>query len=344
MIGLDGGKILISIIIPLFNAENYIIQCLDSFEKQIYKMFEIIIVNDGSKDNSASIVESYSKKSDMKIKLINQENAGVSAARNKGLDNASGEYICFVDADDMVGPEYLSQMVDIINEYDCELVICGFKPIPENWDISLYIYKKYHTKIMTSDEVLRKFLYQDIVSGVWSLMVKRNVIKKNSLRFAEGYRYSEDLEMVWKLISHSKNVAYNRSQLYIYRVRNGSAMSFVDDRRMDGFALIKGLEKYFERVHPNFAKEFKHYGTARWVWATLWQAALVSDNYKSFLVVSNKLNAKKYMKKLFTYPKLCVAISSFTYCILPFLYYCTIRKIGIKRLNNRRLLKENKIH
>lgn len=330
---------MISVIIPLYNVENYIIKCLDSFEKQVYKNFELIIINDGSKDNSASVVEAYLNKSKMKIKLINQENAGVSAARNKGIDEASGECICFVDADDMVAPEYLNRMIEVMNKNNCDLVICGSISVPEDWDISVYTYKKYPVEIMDSYEVLRKFLYHDIVAGVCFLMVKKEVIEMNKLRFAEGYRYSEDLEMVWKLIAHSNTIAHIRDQLYIYRTRIGSAMSVVDDKRLDGFALMKGLEKYLQKVRPDFSDEFRRYGTARWVWATLWQTALASDSYKSFCVVACKLDAENNMKKLFTYPKTYVAISSFVYFLSPFLYFCTIRciprKIWVKRLSNR---------
>ena len=326
---------MISVIIPLYNVENYIVYCLNSFENQMYKNFELIIVNDGSTDNSVFIVKEYMSKSDMKIKLKNQENAGVSVARNKGLDEAAGEYICFVDSDDMVGPEYLSQMIEIINNNGCDLVICGIKSVPEDFSINTYIYEKHPVEIMNSYEALKKFLYHDIVSSICSLLIKRDTIEKNQLRFAEGYRYSEDQEVVFKMIAHSKTIAYTRDQLYLYRIRNDSAMSLVDDKRMDGFKLMKGLEKYLQRVRPDFSKEYKRYGTARWVWATLWQIALASDSYKSFSMTSKKYESKEHMKKLVTFPKLYVLSSSLLYCMSPFFYYFIVRKIAANRINNR---------
>lgn len=326
---------MISIIIPLYNVENYVVQCLDSFEKQLYKNFELIIVNDGSTDKSAYVVREYMEKSNMNIKLIEQNNSGVSAARNKGLDLASGEYICFVDPDDMVRPEYLSVMINILHNNSCDLVICGSKKVSEDWNPNDATYEKHPVEIMDSLTALRKFLYGEIVSGVCFLMVKRELIENNKLRFADGYRYSEDLEMMWKMLAHSKTIAYTKSQLYIYRTRSGSAMSIVDEKRIDGFNLMVELENYFQRVRPDFFEEFKRYGVARWVWATLWQVAIASKDYKSFVDFANKFKPKMYIKKLVTYPKAYVALSSLLYCLSPLLYYDIIQIFGKRRIMNR---------
>lgn len=328
---------MISVIIPLYNVENYITDCLVSFEKQTYKDFELIIVNDGSTDDSASIVEKYSQNSNMTIRLINQKNSGVSSARNKGIDESIGEYLCFVDSDDLVGSEYLSEMIGTITNNNCNLVICGSKFVPEDWDIRLYSYKKHPTDIMNSYEALKRFLYQEIVSGVCFIMVKREVIKANKLYFSEGYNYSEDLEMMWKLIANSNSIAYSKNELYIYRIRKGSAMSVVDSKRMDGYYLMKGLEEYFQRVRPDFSEEFKRYGTSRWVWATLWQIVLASDNYRGFILSANKYNAKQHMKRLLSYPKFYVSMIAFLYLLSPRLYYYIMKKVGMKRLKNRAL-------
>ncbi|WP_282938853.1 glycosyltransferase family 2 protein [Paenibacillus sp. RC67] len=318
---------MVSVIIPLFNVERYIIDCLESLENQKYKDFELIIVNDGSEDKSTSVVRNYITRSKMNIILIDQENSGVSSARNRGIDKASGDYICFVDADDMVGPEYLSQMMDSFIKNNCDLVVCSSVSVPEDWNIRFYTPKYYPYRLIKSFEALEKFLYHVIVSGVCFIMVKREIIENNKLRFAEGYRYSEDIELMWKILSHSDTVAYSRSQLYIYRTRKSSAMSLVDEKRIDGFKLMKELEGYFKTVRPDFYEKYEKYGTARWVWATLWQIALSSNNYQKFMENSSRYNSKEYMRKLITYPQIYVAASSIVYLISHKLYYSIIRKV-----------------
>ncbi|MFZ5968923.1 MAG: glycosyltransferase family 2 protein [Bacillota bacterium] len=325
---------MVSVIIPLYNVEKYVEWCLLSFENQNYKDFEIIVVNDGSKDNSATVVEDYINRSQMKIKLIHQENAGVSAARNKGIENAAGQYICFVDSDDMVAPNYLGDMIDSLEKSNCEIVICGVKYIKEVSDSNLVVYKEYPIEKMDSYHALVKFLYRDITPGIWTLMTKREIIERNKLHFAEGYRYSEDIEMIFKMFGHSQNIVYLRNELYLYRIRDTSVMSLVDDKRLDGFELMKKLETYFDRARPDFAKQFRTYGVARWVWATVWQIATASTSYNDFINNSNKYDAKFYMKKLLNFPKRKVSISALVYTISPFIYYSIVKKI-INNQSNR---------
>lgn len=325
----------ISVIIPLYNVEDYVTYCLESFENQSYNNFEIIIVNDGSTDDSESVIKQYKKQSEMTIHLINQENAGVSEARNNGINAASGECICFVDADDMVHVDFLKEMANAISKEDCDLVICGSENVPEDTVTNKMDSNEYITDTMNSYKALKKFLYREIISGVCFIMVKKEIFTNNNLNFAKGFRYSEDLEMMWKLIAHSKKIGHTKKKLYFYRMRNGSAMSVVDDKRMDGYTLMKGMEKYFQKVRPDFSSEFIKYGTARWVWATLWQIALASDCYSSFKKTSNKFNTKQYMKNLLTYPKMYVAVSSLVYTISPFIYYHTVRKFGLMKVKYR---------
>lgn len=318
---------MISVIIPLYNVEKYIENCLKSFENQKYKNFEIIIVNDGTKDNSANIVKQYIGKSQMKIKLICQENAGVSAARNKGIINAQGKYLCFVDSDDMVVPEYLSEMFDAITTNNYNIVICGTKLLAEECNSILTNYNKQPLEEMKSSEALKKFLFRDISPGVGSFLVESSVIKDNKLSFAEGFQYSEDIEFIFKIFAHSKKIAFTRNQLYLYRIRNTSVMSLVNDKRIDGFILMQGLESYFDQVNPEFAKTFRKFGVARWVWATLWQSILISRNYGDFIGSVENYNPKYYMRKLLNFSEKRVSMSALAYIICPFIYYYLTKKI-----------------
>lgn len=318
---------MISVIIPLYNVESYIVRCLESFENQTYKNFEIIVVNDGSTDNSKIVVEEYMQKSNMKLKLLDQSNKGVSAARNKGIIEANGDLICFVDSDDMVVSEYLAQLEENLNNTNSDMVICAIKFIEDDYSNNLYNYVDNSVVLMDSDEALNRYLYKKITCGIGSFLIKKSILKDNNLLFSETYRYSEDQELIWKMISLAKKIAYNKNFLYLYRLRPNSAMSKVDEQRLDGLKLMFNLEKYFKDTNPVFYEKFKKYGVARWVWATTWQAALGSNNFKAFRDLTELFQTETYMKKLLTFPENKVRISSIVYFFSPRLYFIIVRSI-----------------
>lgn len=321
---------MISIIIPLYNVEQYIIECLKSFEKQLYKEFELIIVNDGSTDNSVEIAENYLKNSQLIITIINQQNFGVSAARNRGIEEAKGEFICFVDSDDMVGPYYLLKMISLLKKENCDLVFCSSSIVPEEYKFNNNDLKhlgelKSEIKIMDSITALKSFLYKGLVSGIGTMLIKKEILDNECIRFKEGYRYSEDQEIIWRIISKSNLIASINNPQYLYRIRDNSAMSVVDNKRLDGFKLMLDLEEYFQIEKPNFYKEFKKFGVARWVWATTWQIAIGSKDYKSFYKMIDEFQFKEYMKNLIFYPQNKVKISSVLFMSSPSIYYLIVK-------------------
>jgi hypothetical protein len=185
---------------------------------------------------------------------------------------------------------------------------------------------------MSSHEALNKYLNFEFVTGVWSLMIKKEIMDINKLKFSEGYRYSEDLEMVWKMIASSNIVVLTNEPLYIYRIRKGSAMNFLDDSRIDGLRLMEGLECYFQQKKPDFYENFKKHGVARWVWSTTWQAAVASSNYSSFISFTRKINSKNCMNKLLAYPQFKVKYGALLYLLSPFLFFIIAKDQGSKRL------------
>lgn len=314
---------MVSVIIPVYNVEKYIYACLKSLEAQTFKDFEVIIVNDGSPDRSKEIIEQYIKTTTMNVKLMNIPNSGVSAARNIGIEVAQGDYLCFVDADDMVDRSYLSVMVAEIQKYGSDVCICARQKINEEFSDLTQSTNQYTVRCMSSERALTALLYGDLSAGIWNLLVNKAVM--SSLRFAEGYRYSEDLEMVWKLVATSEKIVWVDEQLYLYRVRVGSAMSIVDERRLDGLHLFKNLELFFSENVPAFSKKYNRYGVAKWVWSTLWQEAISADSYAAFAKRAKLYSAKSYLKRLVFYPRFKVAITSMIYAVSPRLYYVVMK-------------------
>lgn len=325
---------LISIIIPLYNGEAYIGNIINCFSKQLYKNFELIFVNDGSTDNSKNELLYYQERSELSITIINQTNQGVSAARNIGIKKAKGDYLCFCDVDDSVEDTYLHEMYNILNQKEVQLVFCKHRVIktPYLIDTSDKYDDTGNIKIVDSLTCLRDFLYGRLKSGCCTIMVRKEIILDNQLQFAVGYKYSEDLHMIWRIIANCNKIAYLDKTLYKYLLRTNSATSKFNEDRFHGYELMKGLEPYFESNIPEFSREFKRYGAAKLMWSILWQASIFKSRtqYTHFI---NKYNFENELKKLLTFNNSKVAISSFLFIISPLLFRMISTKYGAKYIH-----------
>lgn len=294
---------MISVIVPVYNTGKALDRCVESILRQVETDYEIILVNDGSTDDSLSKCYAWQDR-DARIKVVNKENCGVSSARNAGLDKAVGEYVCFVDSDDMAMPTYLYKLSDMIKSCDADMSICRMKKREEDDTFTA------QTEVYESRELLDKLLYGKISIGVCGIMVKTSVIRDNGLRFAEGYRYSEDLHMLWRLAHYCKRTAYTAERHYVYFAVEGSAMSKFDERRKDSLVLFDDLYDFFAGKRPDFAKKFKKYGISKNRWSLFWQAALKLPK-KEYIALCKEQNARKYFCDLITYPSLKVCASAF---------------------------------
>jgi glycosyltransferase involved in cell wall biosynthesis len=313
---------LVSIIIPFYNVEDYIEKTLASIYTQVYKNIEVILIDDGSTDKSSIVAERYLSKFNFKYTLVRQKNSGVSAARNYGLSLASGDYVVFIDSDDLLSPCYIKQMYEHLVTNQIEMVISGFHTFVDDITISNPLPEK--TEIMNSLEVMQGFLYGIIKISVCSLMVKRKLITDFGLKFAQGYRYSEDIHFVWRLLAHTNKVAYDRTGLYFYRMRTGSAMANINEARLDGMYLMQDLEQYFKNHCEDFAGEFLKYGVARWIWATMWQAACALP-YGEFNNFCLKMRANEMMNRLKFFPDARVRFSAKVFLFSNYSYYMCAR-------------------
>ena len=185
---------LVSIIIPIYNAEEYIEECIKSIITQTYKNIEIILINDGSRDNSINICKEYLKK-DKRIIIINQLNKGVSTARNSGITIAKGEYITFIDADDTIEKEHINHLVNTIKKTKTDLSICGIQRTYKKE-------KNISTNILTETIILDKkntykemLLNQDISGYVWNKLYKKEILNQMKQNyFNESISIAEDYE------------------------------------------------------------------------------------------------------------------------------------------------------
>jgi glycosyltransferase involved in cell wall biosynthesis len=306
----------ISVIIPVYNGEKFIKPILKSFMKQKDKDFELIFINDGSKDDSINILNSVKDSSPLKITVIDQKNAGVSAARNAGIKNAKGEFICFCDVDDDVTECYISGMFDVMKNNDVDLVFCKFNTVQSNGNTVSDSTGTGNVIIKNSVDCLKDYLYGRVVPGCWSLMAKKELLTKNDLWFAEGYKLGEDIHMIWRIIACSRNVAYLDKPLYFYHLQENSATSKFNDERLRVYDLMKDLEDFMDKKAPQFAQEYKKYCAAKVMWSLTWQAS-VHYNLKQYKEFIKKYNVKNDMKNLVTFNNPKVALSSIMFRLSP---------------------------
>ena len=200
---------MLSIIVPVYNAYEYLTRTLDSVLNQTLKDWECLLINDGSTDNSLSICEDYSAR-DKRFKVISQANAGVSAARNRGLSLAEGEYIAFLDADDVINPIMYEQLILALSTYGVEAVSCGYvsEKAPQ---------LKLNQRI--NFNLLRRpidFFYDDskAISALWNKVFCKDVLK--GLQFDTDIRYSEDQLFVLEVLARIEAIAITEAVFYHY--------------------------------------------------------------------------------------------------------------------------------
>lgn len=207
----------ISIIVPVYNVEDYLEECIESIINQTYKNIEIIIINDGSTDNSGVICDKYSKK-DKRIRVFHQENKGVSSARNFGIKNATGKYIMFVDADDYLELNTIEALCK--HKLKDSLVIFGYNKIYKNKIIEK---KENNFNVKTKLEMTRMLFFNDNIGGfIANKIFDKRIIDKNSLLFNEELSYCEDLVFVCEYIKYITKFKYINCSLYNYRMRKSS--------------------------------------------------------------------------------------------------------------------------
>ena len=215
---------LISIIVPAYNAENYIEKCLNSILSQTYSSIEVIVVNDGSTDRTKEIVEQYTLK-DSRVILISTENQGVSLARKEGIHRAKGKYIGFVDSDDCMDSDMYEVLVNNMTKYEADIAHCGYKMYFEDGRTH-YFYNTNQIKIQDCETGLIDLLEGKIIEpGLWNKLYKKKLLDKMLLENKMNFkiRQTEDLLMNYILFSYAEKSVFVDVCKYHYMIRSGSA-------------------------------------------------------------------------------------------------------------------------
>lgn len=212
---------MISIVVPVYNVELYLKRCVDSILNQSYTDFEIILVDDGSKDNSGKLCDEYQNK-DIRIKVIHQQNGGLSVARNTGIQAASGEYITYVDSDDIIHHDYLKILKYLIDKYNSNISCCNFKFFYEESELIEDISLDYKDYCISGETATEKMLYgQFHGSSACAILMEIDIARKNLFT---PKKYHEDDLVTFKYYYSAEKVSYTEMPLYFYFQRTGSIM------------------------------------------------------------------------------------------------------------------------
>lgn len=258
-------KPLITIIIPVYKVENYLKRCLNSVIRQDYSNLEILLIDDGSPDKSGEICDLFAQK-DSRIVVVHKKNGGVSSARNKGIEIAKGEYICFLDADDYLRSNYVSSMFEAIESKKSDLVVATSynrmftKCVHEYVDEKNIIFDDFQNN--TTDIFLDYHL-----NSPWCKFFKRNIIRNNDIFFLEKIGWGEDRCFVFDYLKYCKKISFINKEIYVYN----SLLSLATRKYWENMT-------YFCVTNFNIYKEFIE---------------------KKFSFLDNSINLKKYALIMF---------------------------------------------
>ena len=210
----------VSIIVPVYRVENYIRQCVESILRQTYNSFELILVDDGSPDRSGAICDEYAK-NDSRVRVIHKENGGVSSARNRGIDEAKGEWITFVDADDSIDQETLSKCSRYFEMAD--MVRFSMRFI---YSEDMKSYRDFTLSEVTKEDYLSMIIARETIMGVWGGFYLRKMFVDNNIRFDENLISGEDWVVLVHLVALSREISIIVDPLYYYNKINENSCTY----------------------------------------------------------------------------------------------------------------------
>lgn len=241
---------LISVILPIYNVSAYLEKCLDSIIGQTYKNIEIILVDDGSTDQSPEICAAYAQR-DERITVLRKKNGGLSDARNAGIEIAKGEYLTFVDSDDYVELDYVEFLYSLVKKYNTKMSICSHKVIYENGTV---LEKETGEEVvLPSKEVLERILYhEDIDLSAWAKLYHKSLF--TDIRFPVGRLY-EDAATTYRFVDASGQIALGSQSKLFYIMRGNSISNATFSRRkLDLITSTREMADYCTEKYPELKK------------------------------------------------------------------------------------------
>lgn len=280
---------LISVIVPVYNVEKYMDRCIESIINQTYKNLEIILVNDGSTDLSGKKCDEWAQKDD-RIKVIHKENGGVSSARNAGIDIATGDYIGFVDSDDLLERNMYEILIKDIKKYDVKISCCQMQT--KSIDGTIAAVDNASSNLFAKMDIVNGFFFNNFIRGFivspCNKIIAKDILIDNNIRFKK-YALAEDFLFIFEVLTKVDSIYYNSAVGYYYLHRENSAMtSKFSPKRFDYIYAITEIENICKNTYGENIAENAH----NWVFLN------VLTNYRAIIIEGLQ---KKYCEKFEEY-------------------------------------------
>lgn len=326
----------VSVVVPIYNAEKYISECIESIIYQTYKNLEIILINDGSSDNSIKICKQYAKNDD-RIKLIDDENHGVSYARNKGIEEATGKYIIFIDSDDVIKENYIDVLIKTINsDINLDLAVCTYEEIGLDERI-IFNLNSSDMSLLTGSLKKDYYLIKDFLNTPWGKLYKLNIIKRYKIMFPNEHSIGEDQIFNYKYFLHVENYRFINKPMYLYMHRDNISLTKIKNKESFYSDLFNfKLKKIFlEKMNIKEIDEI----LSEWAILLVNKYVFISDeknNYKNFKDRVKKIKEIFSSIKVWDFKiKKVLSVIFFKYnMLLPFYLNGKINSIKNKKVEN----------
>lgn len=275
----------VSVIVPVYNVENYLAKCLDSLVNQSLQNIEIVVVNDGSSDCSASIIKQYSEKYPYKVKAFTKENDGLSDARNFGIDQATGDYLGFVDSDDYVSKTMFEEMLNLAEKHNAEMVICNIQKVDEEGNVTQKL-----TQIPNMPEKIdleaNFSVFSDLSYFACNKLFRKELFADK--RFKKGVHF-EDIQLIPQLLLECKTLAQTQNFHYQYLERVDSISKTHNEKGLDILKAVEDVEEFFKASkYSSKTKELRGFQILEGIYTFLAYLAFVK-NETQFYKMSQEL-------------------------------------------------------
>lgn len=288
---------IISVIVPVYNVEQYLNKCLDSIINQTYRYLEIILINDGSTDSSAEICDNYAL-NDSRIKVIHKRNGGLSDARNAGLKICSGDYICFIDSDDIIALTFCEKMLEGILKYNVEIIECNFLRFKQEAELINYTQKiEYTAKLYDNQKALELLMKEEIKQMVWNKLFNSKLIE--GILFEMG-KTNEDEFWTYQIVGKSKGLAKISDIFYFYRQNPISIMGKnYSLSRLDGLLALQERILFIKKHFPSL----ENLAIKTFCLGSIWHFQQIEKNP---IIDPNKVIRKKIRNEIEVYNKISI--------------------------------------
>lgn len=298
----------VSIIVPIYRVENYIEDCIDSICNQTFSNTEIILVDDGSKDESIAIAKKVLGKYKKSFKVILQKNKGPAAARNLGIKNATGDWIICIDSDDIVDKRFIEALLNANLNNQTKISIANYMIIKKKGDIK--ISNDFNMKIVVQQDALERFLRRQLRIIVPGILIEKEYLIENELYYDEKMRFSEDQVYIWRILFAGSRFSYIVTPLYYYHYHEKSIMTSSTSKNiLTGYYGVKRLVSDIENGLYEIPQNISTYILPRWVLSALKSSSRML-NYESWENMATEMEYNNYIVNLGEFPDFKVRILS----------------------------------